>query len=169
MNKFLYPDMEYQQKYYYEMVSQFKGIDLNIPKKQKTNIPKGMNKRCKCPQCGRHCASFFRSHNNDTFIMTCMEGCGLKKTLHQLVLEFGSSRIKKEWKDELKRLNIESGVYRDQFKKYGSPLPIKNAGRPKGSKTNKHRIKPITGMTDEVGMLGLRSALHWHRSSNDET
>ena len=100
--------------------------------------------------------------------MSCMEGCGLKRYLQQLVLEFGSLTLKKEWKSELKRLNIGSGFYREQFKKYGSALPIKNAGRPKGSKTNKNNMKPITGMTDEIGTIGIRSALHWHREVTHE-
>ena len=84
MAEFVYPDMDYQEKVYYEMLWKFQGEDLNTPKNHKTL--KGKIKKCKCPSCGRHCASFFRSHNNDTFIMTCMEGCGLKKTLQGFMI-----------------------------------------------------------------------------------
>ena len=157
MAEFVYPDMDYQEKVYYEMLWKFQGEDLNTPKNHKTL--KGKIKKCKCPSCGRHCASFFRSQNDDTFIMSCMEGCGFTRNLHQLVLELGDNELKKNWKSELKRLNVGSEFYREQFKKYGSALPIKNAGRPKGSKTNKHRIKPITGMTDEILRLRIRGTL----------
>ena len=157
-NRF-YPDINYQMRIYYELVAQYKGVDL---KKYKKNKFINETKRCICPQCGEHRANFFRARDNNTFIMTCMEGCGLKMTLHQLVLKYGSQELKDRWKEELTRIN------RREFKKFGTALPIKNAGRPKGSKTNKKKLEPIIGMTDEIGTLGIRSALHWHRSANDE-
>ena len=147
MAKQLYPDMNYQEEVYNQLVSDFSGVDFK--KSETYNLPTN-SKRCICPNCGEHSANFFRAKDNNTFLMTCMRGCGLKKTIHELVMDHGKPELKEDWKSKLNRLN---------FKNYGTAMPIKNAGRPKGSKTNKHRIKPIKGLTDEIGRLRIRGTL----------
>jgi len=147
MAKQLYPDMDYQEEVYNQLVSDFSGVDFK--KSETYNLPAN-SKRCICPKCGEHCANFFRAKDNNTFLMTCMRGCGLKKTIHELVMDHGKPELKEDWKSKLNRLN---------FKNYGTAMPIKNAGRPKGSKTNKHRIKSIKGLTDELGRLRIRGTL----------
>ena len=147
MGKQLYPDMDYQEKIYNQLVAQYQGREFT--KAENYNLPTD-SQRCICPKCGEHSANFFRVRDNRTFLMSCMRGCGLKKTLHQLVLEYGNKKLIEEWKGRLHRLNFEN---------YGTAIPIKNAGRPKGSKTNKHRIKPIKGLTDELGRLRIRGTL----------
>ena len=147
MGKQLYPDMNYQEKVYNELVSDFKGRDFK--KTENYNLPAN-SKRCICPKCGEHSANFFRVRDNSTFFMTCMRGCGLKKTIHELVMDYGKQELKEDWKSRLNRLN---------FKNYGTAMPIKNAGRPKGSKTNKRRIEQIKGVNDDIGRLRIRGAL----------
>ena len=147
MSKQLYPDMNYQEKVYKQLVSEYSGVDFKAS--ETYNLPAN-SKRCICPKCGEHCANFFRVRDNSTFLMTCMRGCGLKKTIHELVMDHGKPELQEEWKSKLNRLN---------FKNYGTAMPIKNAGRPKGSKTNKHRIKSIKGLTDELGRLRIRGTL----------
>ena len=147
MGKQLYPDMDYQEEVYNKLVAYYQGRDI---KKYDCSKIVGKAKRCRCPQCGRHSASFFMGRDETTYIMKCLSGCGLNKTLHQLVLDYGDKDLRDEWKGRLHRLNFEH---------YGTAMPIKNAGRPKGSKTNKHRIKPIKGLTDELGRLRIRGTL----------
>ena len=124
MSKQLYPDMNYQEKVYKQLVSEYSGVDFKAS--ETYNLPAN-SKRCICPKCGEHCANFFRVRDNSTFLMTCMRGCGLKKTIHELVMDHGKPELKEDWKSKLNRLN---------FKNYGTAMPIKNAGRPKDSKNN---------------------------------
>ena len=148
MGKSFYPDIHYQEKVYNQLVFKYQGEDLK--KSQNYGLIKE-SKRCKCPQCGRHQANFFRVKDNTTFLMTCMEGCGLKKTLHQLVLDYGDKELKDKWKEELNRIN------RINFQNYGTAMPIKNAGRPKGSKTNKKTPQINEYLKDEIYRRRFRS------------
>ena len=148
MNRILYPDMDYQGKIYNQLVSEYQGRDFK--KTENYNLP-SRSKRCRCPNCGQHCANFFMGRDQTTYIMTCLAGCGLKKNLHQLVLEYGNQELKDQWKDELNRINKKN------FQNYGTAMPIKNAGRPKGSKTNK-KSPPINEyLRDEIYRRRFRS------------
>ena len=150
MGKQLYPDMDYQEKIYNQLVAQYQGRDFT--KGENYNLPTD-SKRCICPKCGEHSANFFRVKDNSTFLMSCMRGCGLKKTLHQLVLEYGNKKLIDEWKGRLHRLNFEN---------YGTAMPIKNAGRPKGSKTNKRCLKINAELKDEIYTRRLRGGIQRH-------
>ena len=150
MGKHLYPDMDYQEEVYNKLVAYYQGRDM---KKYDCSEIKGKAKRCRCPQCGRHSASFFMGRDETTYIMTCIDGCGLNKTLHQLVLDYGDKDLIEEWKGKLHRLNFEH---------YGTAMPIKNAGRPKGSKTNK-KSPPINAyLKDEIHTRRFRGGIQRH-------
>ena len=95
MAKQLYPDMDYQEEVYNQLVSDFSGVDFK--KSETYNLPTN-SKRCICPNCGEHSANFFRAKDNNTFLMTCMRGCGLKKTIHELVMDHGKPELKEEVK-----------------------------------------------------------------------
>ena len=150
MGRQVYPDMDYQEKIYNELVLEYQG--KHFTKRENYGLPNG-SMRCICPQCGQHGANFFRARDNNTFLMTCMNGCGLKKTLHQLVHEYGNKKLIEEWKGKLHRLNFEN---------YGTAMPIKNAGRPKGSKTNK-KSPPINAyLKDEIHTRRFRGGIQRH-------
>ena len=150
MAKQLYPDMDYQEEVYNQLVSDFSGVDFK--KSETYNLPAN-SKRCICPKCGEHSANFFRAKDNNTFLMTCMRGCGLKKTIHELVMDHGKPELQEDWKSKLNRLN---------FKNYGTAMPIKNAGRPKGSKTNKRCLKINAELKDEIYTRRLRGGIQRH-------
>ena len=153
MGKHLYPDMDYQEEVYNKLVAYYQGRDI---KKYDCSKIVGKAKRCRCPQCGRHSASFFMGRDQTTYIMTCLAGCGLKKNLHQLVLEYGNQELKDQWKEELNRINKKN------FQNYGTAMPIKNAGRPKGSKTNK-KSPPINAyLKDEIHTRRFRGGIQRH-------
>ena len=82
--------------------------------------------------------------------MTCMNGCGLKKTLHNIVMDYGKQELKDEWQANLDRIN---------FINYGTAMPIKNAGRPKGSKTTKRSPKINAELKYEIHTRRSRSTL----------
>ena len=147
MGRQVYPDMDYQEKIYNELVLEYQG--KHFTKRENYGLPNG-SMRCICPQCGQHGANFFRARDNNTFLMTCMNGCGLKKTLHNIVMDYGKQELKDEWKANLDRIN---------FINYGTAMPIKNAVRPKGSKTTKRSPKINAELKYEIHTRRSRSTL----------
>tara|TARA_Y100001963_G_C6788041_1_gene453959 strand:- start:4154 stop:4633 length:480 start_codon:yes stop_codon:yes gene_type:complete len=124
----------YEEKSYFHLMAlELSGVGCQY-RYQELNGPSSY--RVKCPNCGCKGAKLDLARRKDNYIFICppseYKGCGKVLLLWQLIKEYGSEKIKKDYSEPLL-------VKKDNW------FPIKN--RTKKGK-NKNKIKPRILISD---------------------